>query len=263
MPDNDTSAGKTTDTGFADARMRPEDLAEAIGLLSRIPVTGAGRRGVRAAWAWPLAGALVATLSVALGWIALALGLPPGFVAGLVITAQVALSGAMHEDGLADCADGFWGGTDRASRLEIMKDSRIGTYGVVALVLSLLIRWSATVMLIEAGWLLGGLITAAAASRASMLVLMYMLEPATTSGLSRHVGRPDRDTVVLTLAVAAVLAMLFTGFAALPVAIIVAVLTFAVARLAQDKIGGQTGDVLGAMQQIAEIGVLGVLVALA
>ncbi|MBM3616888.1 MAG: adenosylcobinamide-GDP ribazoletransferase, partial [Alphaproteobacteria bacterium] len=117
-------------------------MVAAFGLLTRLPMpfTPPRPQGV---WAWPLVGLGVSALAVGLGALALAAGLAPPLVAVLVMVAQAALTGALHEDGLTDCADGFWGGHDRARRLEIMKDSRIGSYGAVALMLVMLARWSA------------------------------------------------------------------------------------------------------------------------
>lgn len=244
-------------------RIRIEDLTEALGLLTRIPVRASGSRGAAAAWAWPLAGALVAAIATAVGWGAMLTGLPVTLTAALVLGLQVLLTGAMHEDGLADCADGFWGGRDRDSRILIMKDSRIGTYGVVALILSLIARWSAIGVLIDQNWLLGGLVGAAVISRAAMVALMARLGPARDTGLSQNTGRPNAETLVLAAGVAGVFAILFAGFAALPAAVLAAALTFGLGRVALAKIGGQTGDVLGAAQQLAEIGALAVFATVA
>ena len=103
------------------------DAIAALGLLTRLPLPGrASHRGAEAAWAWPLAGLTVALLAAVLvgigGWI----GLPVTLCAGLLIVAMVVMTGALHEDGLADVADGFWGGFTTERRLEIMKDSRTG-----------------------------------------------------------------------------------------------------------------------------------------
>lgn len=243
--------------------IRPGDLAEALGLLTRLPVHTDGGRGARAAWAWPLAGGVVALLAVVVGWAMLAMGVPGGIVAATVIAVQIVATGALHEDGLADCADGFWGGYDAERRLEIMKDSHVGTYGILALILTVLARWGAVAHLIAADWLFGGLIVAAVVSRVPMVALMCWIEPARSSGLSRAVGRPDQDMVVIAALVAGVVGLICAGFAALPIAVVVAALGYGVARLAMAKIGGQTGDVLGASQQICEIGALTVLAALA
>ncbi|MGB5560615.1 MAG: adenosylcobinamide-GDP ribazoletransferase [Paracoccaceae bacterium] len=241
-------------------RIQPADITEALGLLTRLSVRSRGARGVNAGWAWPLAGALVALIAGIAGWSLARIGLPVNLTAALIVAAMVVLTGAMHEDGLADCADGFWGGWTPERRLDIMKDSRIGTYGVVALVLALLARWSAIVGLIGAGAPLGPLVAAAALSRVPMLALMWSLPNARAGGLSDQTGKPDRDTVLLAGAVGLLIALIFAGFAAIPAAVAVAAVAWGATRLAQERIGGQTGDVLGATQQLGEIAGLAVFV---
>lgn len=244
----------------------PVDFPAALGLLTRLPVrvdiSQATARGARAAWAWPLAGVVVAGLAAILAWVALRLGLPVAVAAGLGLAAQVAATGAMHEDGLADSLDGLWGGETPARRLGIMKDSHIGSYGVLALVLSLGLRWSAIAALIAApGWG-AALIAVAATSRAAMAALAAALPFARPDGLSARVGRPERGTVALGLGVAAVLALVLVGRAAVPVAIVTALVLALWGAVAQARIGGQTGDILGAGQQLAEIAGLLTLAAL-
>ncbi|GKY88718.1 adenosylcobinamide-GDP ribazoletransferase [Sinisalibacter aestuarii] len=238
---------------------RPGDIAEALALLTRLPVRAGPPRGAAAAWAWPLAGLAVALIAGLAGWIALAFGVPVGVAAGLVLAAQIAATGALHEDGLADSADGLWGGHDPARRLDIMKDSHIGSYGVLALGLSLLLRWSALSALIGAGWLFAPLIAAAALSRAPMAVLAAALPNARGSGLSSHVGAPDQATATLAVALAALLALLAVGWAMLAPLFWVALAGIAIAALARARIGGQTGDILGASQQLGEIAALAAL----
>ena len=142
------------------------DFSEALALMTRLPARAPGARRAAAAWAWPLAGALVAGLAGLAAALALWLGLSAAVAAGLALAVQIALTGALHEDGLADCADGFWGGMERARRLEIMHDSRIGTYGVLALVLGLGLRWALLAGLFAAGHVIAPLLAAAALSRA-------------------------------------------------------------------------------------------------
>ena len=246
---------------FGGARIQRGDLARAIGLLTRLPVQTDDERGAQSAWAWPLAGALVGVMAALAGWIALGLGLPVGLAAGLALTTQIVATGAMHEDGLADCADGFWGGHDRDRRLEIMRDSRIGTYGVIAICLSVLLRWSMLATLFSAGAVFGAIVAAAALSRVPLVALACWLEPAREDGLSAHVGRPEVETLVLAAAAGLLVGLLFTGFAALPAAAVAALMGWGVARVALAKVQGQTGDVLGASQQLAEIGALVVFTA--
>lgn len=242
------------------ADLRFSDLTAALGLLTRLPVpvdgTAAAARGARAAWAWPLAGLAVAGIAGAVGWAALVAGLPAGVAAGLVLAAQVMATGALHEDGLADTADGLWGGWDKERRLEIMRDSRIGAYGVVALVLSLGLRWSAlAVVMAGPGWI-WALLAAGVASRAGMVVLMAGLPPARPGGLSAATGQPPGSAVWRAAALGAVACVPLLGAGGMWALAAAAGALAGLAAVARAKIGGQTGDILGAGQQLAEIAVL-------
>ncbi|APE45453.1 hypothetical protein BOO69_12085 [Sulfitobacter alexandrii] len=239
---------------------RPGDVVIALGLLTRLPLPASafaslsGRAPARAAWAYPLVGLVIGGAGVAAAALATGVGLAPGVSAIFGLGVMVLLTGAMHEDGLADCADGFWGGWTRERRLEIMKDSQIGTYGVIALTLGLLLRWQLIATLIGAGTLAAGLIPAAMVSRGCMVWIMYRLPHARSGGLSRQTGTPPRLAMVGALILGAV-AALFTGAWVCVIGASLAV-TLASGALAQAKIGGQTGDVLGATQQVVEITVL-------
>jgi adenosylcobinamide-GDP ribazoletransferase len=231
----------------------PADIAEALALLTRLRVPAHRPRGAAAAWAWPVAGVVVALLAGLLASLVLNLGVPPLLAAGLVLVAQVALTGGLHEDGLADTADGFWGGSTPARRLEIMKDSRTGNYGVIALVLALGLRWGALSLLLAEGQLFAPLIAAAVLSRAAMAVLMAALPNARGAGLSAEVGRPAQNTALLSVAAALVLGIAAAGWTLLIALFWLALAIIGLVALARAKIGGQTGDVLGAAQQMGEI----------
>lgn len=241
------------------------DVAVAFVLLSRLPLPRlpdhAFSHQARAAWAFPLVGMVVALLAGGLGLAALALGLPAGVAAGLVLGAQIMLTGAMHEDGLADTADGLWGGYTPERRLEIMKDSAIGTYGVLALILSLGLRWAALTLLLPGG--IGVLLAAAPLSRAPLAAVMTALPPARGSGLSAGIGAPGWGVSLIALGLGFGLAWVATGPEALIFLGLALFAAAALAALARAKIGGQTGDILGATQQIAEITVLLAALALA
>jgi adenosylcobinamide-GDP ribazoletransferase len=236
------------------------DLPAAIGLLTRLPIpvsqTRAMERGAAAAWAYPIAGLIVgvilATSVAVFTWI----GLPIGIVAALVIAVNIAVTGAMHEDGLADTADGLWGGWSAARRLNIMKDSHIGTYGVLALGLSLLLRWLAISALIALDHYWVGLIATAAISRGGIVFLMAAMPHARANGLSKSVGSVDPATAWIAVGLAIAIALV-VGQPALIIAASVAVLICG--AIAQAKINGQTGDILGATQQVTEIALLLVL----
>ncbi len=232
-----------------------DDVLSALALLTRLPLPGHRPTGGASAWVWPLAGALVGAAAALAAAVALTLGCSPALAAVLVISVEVALTGALHEDGLADTADGFWGGRDRVRRLEIMKDSRIGTYGTLALVLVTLARWAAVVTLLQAGHA-AVLIAAAGLSRVPMAAIMAVLPNARGSGLSASVGAPSARDVAAGAGIGLAVALAAAGWAALPMAFAAAAAGLAVAALAQAKIGGQTGDVLGASQQLALIAAL-------
>ena len=231
------------------------DIAAAFSLLTRLPVpvdhARAGARGAGAAWAYPLAGAGVGFLAGALGWALLGMGASVGMVAVFVIAAQVLMTGAMHEDGLADMADGL-GGFTRERRLEIMKDSRIGAYGTIAIGLALIAR-TAGIAEIDGAALPLALAALGAGSRAFMVGVMVALPNARAGGLSAGAGRPAPQAALLALAIAAAFGLLAFGWGALLVLLAMAVAVLAVALIARAKLGGQTGDVLGASQQITEI----------
>ncbi|MEJ8559910.1 adenosylcobinamide-GDP ribazoletransferase [Yoonia sp. GPGPB17] len=233
------------------------DLPAALGLLTRLPIlvdsARAMERGAASAWAYPLVGVVVGVILAAATALMLAIGIPAGIVAGLVLAGSVVMTGAMHEDGLADSADGLWGGWDKARRLEIMKDSHIGVYGVCAIALSLLIRWLALVVIVSMGAYWVAFITAGAVSRASMVVVMAALPNARDGGLSRNVGRPASATTWLAVGIAAGFALL-CGY--LGVTLVAALSILGCILIAHAKIGGQTGDILGAAQQVTEITVL-------
>jgi adenosylcobinamide-GDP ribazoletransferase len=230
------------------------DLPAALGLLTRLPVTVDGThamdRGAASAWAYPLVGVVLGVILAAATSVMLWLGLPSGIVAGLVLAGAVILTGAMHEDGLADSADGLWGGWDKDRRLAIMKDSHIGVYGVCAIGLSLLIRWLALVVIVSLGAYWVAFIAAGAVSRAAMVVLMAMLPNARDGGLSRSVGRPPTGTVWVAVVIAIGFALLCGYPWVIMTAAIAALCCGAIARA---KIGGQTGDILGAAQQVTEM----------
>ncbi|MCE9649030.1 MAG: adenosylcobinamide-GDP ribazoletransferase [Parvibaculum sp.] len=244
--------------------MKPvKDIALAFAFLTRIPVRhedGDASPGAlaRAMWAFPLVGIFVGAASGLTLLLALAIGLPPFIAATLAVAASVLLTGGLHEDGLADLADAA-GGATRERRLEIMKDSRIGSYGVIALMLALLLRigaLSAFATAESALTLLALLAAAAAVSRAAIICIAFALPHARPGGLSALAGRPTGGIAFAAAAVALLpcLALapptILAGLAGTGLA------AFAIWSIARKWLGGQTGDVLGACQQAAEIGFL-------
>ncbi|MGH6831008.1 MAG: adenosylcobinamide-GDP ribazoletransferase, partial [Methylocella sp.] len=187
-------------------------------------------------------------------------GIPPPLAAPLAICALVLLGGAMHEDGLADCADGFFGGATRERKLEIMQDSRIGTFGAVALMLSLYLRAASLALIADEsqGLACAVLIGAAALSRTASLMPLALLPPARENGAGLAASKPERAALALAacLAVVFALAPVMAGaYLARSLAGIAAATgaAYAIVLLARKQIGGQTGDVAGAAQQLSEI----------
>ncbi|MFY0595705.1 MAG: adenosylcobinamide-GDP ribazoletransferase [Cognatishimia sp.] len=226
------------------------DIRTSIALLTRIPVKAEFDRVSRAAWAYPLAGLAVAMIASVVTFLLLWMGIAPAIAAGFWITSTIVLTGAMHEDGLADCADGFWGGFDKSRRLEIMKDSQIGSYGVIALVLSIGIRWFAVTLLIQTGDWFWVLFALEVLSRSAMPAIMHSLPHARDTGLSHAQGRPPMQTVALAAGMGFAISFVCLGWVAFQLIVLLGVVTFAMGVLSQRKIDGQTGDVLGATQQI-------------
>lgn len=244
-----------------DRLIEADDVGGALALLTRLPAPPHESRGARAAWAWPLAGAIVGALAAAAAATALALELGPGIAAALALGTQAIVTGALHEDGLADSADGLWGGGTAEKRLAIMKDSRIGTYGALALMFGVLLRWQAlSLILTETGpW--GTLIAVGALSRWPMAAILYALPPAREGGLSRLVGRTPGATLAAASGMALVVGIVATGWTAFTLAVAVIAVTAFWAALAGRRLGGQTGDICGASQQTAEVAILLTLVA--
>lgn len=231
------------------------DIPAALGLLTRLPfrvdAVWAMDRGARSAWAYPFAGIVLGLGGVIVALALTHMSVPPSMIGLIIVAAWVFCTGALHEDGLADTFDGLWGGWDRQRRLDIMKDSRIGTYGVIALALSLAARWQGVTFAVEAGWW-WTLAAIPTASRAVMPALMRMPN-ARPGGLSSKVGAPPviAARTALAIGVVSLIPLMSTG---LWVASIIAALALIVRQVAMTKIGGQTGDILGAAQQLTEVG---------
>jgi adenosylcobinamide-GDP ribazoletransferase len=182
----------------------------------------------------------------------------PSALAGLLaVAATAAFTGGLHEDGLADTVDGFGGGADKPAKLAIMKDSRIGSFGLLAILVAVALRAGALAV-INGGWrVAGALVAVHALSRAAMPIAMFLLPPAREDGLGHGAGKPTITDIGIGATIALVAtALVMPSGRAIAAVIGAAAGTVAVIVLARRQIGGQTGDVLGAVQQIAEIGAL-------
>lgn len=248
------------------------DLAHCVRFYSRLPVpTLPWEQDAYALPSFPrlvrmipLAGLLIGFLPAALLGSALLLDLGPWLAAILAVAAMVMATGALHEDGLADLADSC-GGPTREKRLEIMRDSRIGSFGASALFLSLAVRIGALATLasrVDGGAVMAAFLVAASLSRTAGLMPLVFLPPARQDGVSRAVGQPARDTFWLAAGIAGAIAVALGALGGLPPFGIALMLMLsglsglALTGFALRHLGGQTGDVAGAAQQVAEIAAL-------
>ncbi|MCZ7532350.1 MAG: adenosylcobinamide-GDP ribazoletransferase [Acidimicrobiia bacterium] len=236
-------------------------LRVALAFLTRIPLTPSTVNfPAPSIGGWfPIAGLVIGTLVGAVYWVA-TLVLPPLPAAAVAIGVGILITGAFHEDGLADTFDALGGGLDTEAVLRIFKDSRLGTFGVAALSLSILLRVTLLGSLgATAGFL--ALVVAHSLGRGVAASAMGFARPASsglgTSLMAGFTRRQGLMVAVLTLVIAVVLV---GGAGAIGFAVAVAAAAILV-RWATNKAGGITGDVLGAIEQCGEIAVLLAVVA--
>lgn len=242
------------------------DLRRAGQLLTRVPLPGdlePPEPGslARALRVFPLVGGALGAVSGLVLVAASFLGLPGLVSVLLALAAGMILTGALHEDGLADTADGFGVRRSAAERLAIMRDSRIGTYGVLAL--GMVVATKASALAALDPWVAcAALIGAGAASRATFPVLAVVLRPARSDGLGAGMGRPSASTVAAAIAIGTAVAMATLGPGRGAIALLAAAAAVAaLAWLARRQVGGYTGDILGATQQVTETMMLVAVVA--
>ncbi|MCL4152003.1 UNVERIFIED_CONTAM: hypothetical protein GTU68_009582 [Idotea baltica] len=252
-------------TGFA------ADTAACIRFFSRLPLPAVNASDdpaalpdfARIARAAPLAGTAIALPAAALGMLLGFSHLPELAVATITIGLLALTTGALHEDGLGDVADGFFGAASREKRLTIMKDSRIGVYGALALIVTTVLR----VALLAALWQRLGpadaaliLLGSEALSRAVLVWQWQVLPPARPDGLAARFGKPLPETARQAILVALILllpAALLLPLPALSLGLLLAAgIAHMTGRLALTRVGGVTGDVLGAIQQLSGLGFL-------
>jgi adenosylcobinamide-GDP ribazoletransferase len=250
--------------GLGSPRRFVRDIAEALRFFTRLrvgePGTSASLDIDRIAWAAPIAGVAVGLIGTLVLALTTLLGLPPLLRAGLTTAALVATTGALHEDGLADVADGFGGGATRARKLEIMRDSRIGAYGAIVIALALILRVGALAAALDGGFWRAALslTLVATLSRAAALTPLALLSPARADGAGAAAGRLDSSALAATwgwaFVIAVALGLVTLGLAhALLAALMSGAGGLLMVALARRAIGGQTGDVAGAAQQCGEI----------
>ncbi len=243
-------------TDMSSPRRVLRDLATATAFLTRIPIVlEEPPHLMRTAWCFPVVGAGIGLFAGLVLVLAAWLGLPPLACSLCALAAAAAATGALHEDGLADLADGL-GCPDPERRLAAMRDSRIGTWGVLTLVLMIALKSAAIAAILEGAGVLAALLafaSALAAGRAAMVAAASVMEPASDDGLAHAAGHPERGTAAFGLACAGGLLVVMLPAAAAAVVLVAALAGAAVAAgVASRTLGGYTGDVLGGMEQAAE-----------
>lgn len=246
----------------------PRDTLRALGFLTRIPVAAKWFEGSdgtlsQTVRTFPLAGAIATLPAASVLAVGTMVDLPVLLTATLSTAALVMTCGGLHEDGLADVTDGFYGGSTPERRLEIMKDSRIGAYGAMALVLALMLRTIALAALLQSGPLIAaaGLAAASAAGKIGLIWHWSELPSARPGGIADRSGAPEEDAVVFAMISGAAITLIFAlftrGLAPTLIAAAAAVMaSISFRTLTANKIGGCTGDTLGAAALLAEIAFL-------
>ena len=242
------------------ARLRrlPHDTLVSLGFFSRLPVpqSHAGFELAKAAGGWPIAGALLAIAPALVFLLARAADFPPLVAAVMAVALMTALTGALHEDGLADTFDGFGGGRTAEEKLAIMRDSRLGAFGALALIFTVLVRLVGLAGVgVGAGHGALAIIGVAVASRTLALWHWHATPPARRDGLAQTAGRPDMLALAIGLgtgALAALALLAVFGVAALIGLLLAAAGVGLFSALARAQTRGHTGDTIGAAQQLAE-----------
>lgn len=244
-----------------------DSLVMAIRFFSRLPTGNSPHLTPnldRTATALPVASLVIALGPALLLLVSAFAGLPPLFCALLAAAASAIVTGAMSEDAAADAADGLFGGSTPERRLDILKDSRHGTYGVLAIVFVVGLKVAALSALVARDPLAASLIWLAVAvmARSGALYLAFSLPPARATGAAATAGQVSRNGfvigLVLALAIGLVLALPFSGALGFALAVtIAALIALGWARLCDRLVGGQTGDLIGALNALLEIALLG------
>lgn len=227
----------------------------AASFLTRIPIPTSNQGPDKGLVWFPVVGSLLG-LAIGMAYALTQAVLPSLVAATLAIAVGAVVTGAFHEDGLADTADAFGGGWSRDDVHRILKDPRQGTFGVLALVISSALKIGAFASL---DWLAAVVVLPAAHafSRSAAIGLLAFVAPATGDGLGASYARSvTRAQVGRTLLIGVAIAGFLLGIWLVPIAAVAVVLLVLLVRGAVNKAGGLTGDVLGAAQQVVEIAVL-------
>ncbi len=243
---------------------RVRQFAAATGLLTRLPiwrlVPQSPANFAASVWAYPIVGAVVGGIGAILYAVCWWLGLPPVLSAIWTLAGMLLTTGALHEDGLADTADGLGGGGTVERKLAIMRDSRIGSFAALALIAAMTARGAAITLIATPVTVAATLVVAGSLSRAAMLVVLLACPPARRDGMAAGLGGVPRLEVAFGLGVAAGLAILLLPASSTLTAVVLAGgIGAGAAALGRWQIGGHTGDLLGATAVVVECAVLSLL----
>jgi adenosylcobinamide-GDP ribazoletransferase len=227
-------------------------LLGAIQFLTRVPVRLASppRPADTVPW-YPVVGALI---GLVVGGLAAGLAelVPTAVAAAIAVLAGVLITGALHEDGLADVADAFAGGASREDRLRILSDPVHGSYGVAALSGSIVLRIVCVASLGPAA-AVAGVVAAHAVARCVMVGTVAIVRPASDRGLGAETAAAiDRRRAAYGIAAGVAVAAVATGWWVVPIAAAAVVAAAVVVIIAVRKLDGITGDLLGAVEQVGE-----------
>lgn len=226
-----------------------------MALLTRVPVGGRRPADPKNSTMWfPVVGSAIGLCAA--GVYASALFLFSAFIAAaLAVGAGIVVTGAFHEDGLADTADAFWGGSTREQRLEILKDPRIGAFGALAILFSVLLRIFALASL-DSLTALGALVGAHTLSRTAVILALGWFSPAAEGLGSLYARATSARRIAMGVALGGLVAVTALHLWSLPAAGLAMCACLGVGLIGHRKVGGITGDVLGAVEQVAEVSIL-------
>ncbi|GBQ86752.1 adenosylcobinamide-GDP ribazoletransferase [Asaia krungthepensis] len=238
------------------------DFAAGLSLLTRLPTAWlydprSPIELTRSSWCWPLLGGGIGAATGSMMVLCIWLGMPAIVATGWAIVLQLFLTGALHEDGFADTIDGFFGGRTAERRLEIMRDSRIGSYGGLALSVVMLLRaGTMTTLAAQPLHIVSILATAGAFSRLSLMLPLLWLRPARADGLAHELRHLPARCLLVAIFFTALIASSLSLLGALSLFLAACLATLGLCSVAYRLVGGYTGDVLGATAIITELVVL-------
>jgi adenosylcobinamide-GDP ribazoletransferase len=228
------------------------NVISAIRILTAVPIPGKDCEKIEnALYAFPVVGALLGGIL----WLLAGIPMPNMALAAILLTAQTLLTRGFHLDGMADAADGFGGGYTKERALEIMKDSRIGAFGAMALILTLLLKFALFCTLLEYGFA-SGIFAAMVISRTAQVFQCLTLPYARPSGTAAATVQNAQPRHLIIALILCALFLLAVGLHNLLLTAAGLLAAFLWGRYCKKRVGGITGDLLGATNEIVEITVL-------